>query len=218
MIIYPSGEPIKLFRAGGDFSFLASSWKVILPIAMIVVYVAFRAQRWPRWGVNCVLAYIAINFLTPLNPFNQPAPPEAVSLATARYALAQDQSLESTDYGAYVMSQIAFTEGRKSEAKRLADSITSDDRLESPFEAPWRLQYLRQEPVSRSTVCWLSGCASTQMAEISNLALRVSLGIMSASIIFLTIALNKINRRSRMIEKLAATRRRHMTQLLQSVS
>ena len=35
-VLYPSGKPLKLFRAGGDFSVFASSWRALLPIFMIV--------------------------------------------------------------------------------------------------------------------------------------------------------------------------------------
>jgi hypothetical protein len=168
--------------------------------------------------MKCLLAYIAINVLTPLNPLNQPAPPEAVSLATAKYALAQDRSLESPSFGAYVRAQIAFTEGRKLEAKRLADSIGNEDRLESPFEAPWRLQYLRQQPVSLSTVCWLSGCVSIKTVQISNFLLRALLPVPSALIIILLTAQNKIYRRSKIIETMTSARRQHIMELSQVAS
>jgi len=217
-VLYPSGKPLKLFRAGGDFSVFASSWRALLPIFMFALYLTFRRQGWSRWGVKCLLAYIAISILTPLNPLNQPAPPEAVSLAAAKYALAQDRSLESTSFGAYVRAQIAFIEGRKLEAKRLADSIRNEDRLESPFEAPWRLQYLRQKPVSLSTVCWLSGCVSIKTVQISNFILRAVLPVPSALIIILLIARNKIYRRSKIIENVTSARRRHITELSQAAS
>ena len=109
-----------------------------------------------------VVGWSAIGFVAtmgaagPIPTTMQPEPPVAVSAETAARLLASEPG-EATPWRRYMLAQIALAHGDRSAAAGLARGLDPDD-LQSPIEAPYRLQYLRGGPITTTSTCFAFGC------------------------------------------------------------
>jgi hypothetical protein len=152
--------------AGGPIAALQASLATLLMLVCLAAFVCAiwaLATRRKRIGRSAIAILVALNLFRPVSPPMQPIPPVAVEAAAARrlVGLGPVQPVVSLRTGdastRYVLAQIAYVEGDRAGARRLSAGLDGRD-LESPIEAPFRLQFLQGRPVSRSAVCTTTGC------------------------------------------------------------
>ena len=137
---------------------------MLVCLAAFVCAIWALATRRKRIGRSAIaILMVALNLFRPVSPPMQPIPPVAVEAAAARrlVGLGPVQPVVSFRTGdastRYVLAQIAYVEGDRAGARRLWAGLNGRD-LESPIEAPFRLQFLQGRPVWRSAVCTTTGC------------------------------------------------------------
>lgn len=127
-------------------------------------------KRRKSLGRYAIASIVLMGVVRPVSPPVQGAPPQAVGAAAARSLLglrageplehavrAEPRAAEPDDVRDYIAAQIAFIEGDRNAAARLARGI-DPGRLASPIEAPFRLQFLRGDYRGLTSVCFASGC------------------------------------------------------------
>lgn len=121
-----------------------------------------------RYAIAWILM---MGVVRPVSPPVQGNPPQAVSATVARSLLGlragepvanaldvQPNGTRDPDGArAYVAAQVAFAEGDRETAARLARDVDAG-RLGSPIEAPFRLQFLLGDYRGLTSVCFVHGC------------------------------------------------------------
>jgi hypothetical protein len=152
--------------AGGGIAAFQANLAFALTLVSFIAFIcaiwalASRRKRMGRWAIGLL---VALNLFRPVSPPMQPMPPVAVDAAEARrlVGLAPGERAASSRTGdpsaRYVLAQIAYIEGDRVGARQLAAGLDGG-ALDSPIEAPFRLQFLQGRPIARSAVCTTSGC------------------------------------------------------------
>ena len=125
-------------------------------------------------------------------------------------ARADRDPVDRSNWQRYILAQILYAEGNRVAARRLATGVRAID-LDSPIEAPFRLQYLNGEYRGRTTVCYVSGCLSERVRRL--LLFAAFTAAVAASMVALATGwlLVIFNRRASRIARLqeGRSRRRH---------
>lgn len=165
--------------------------------------------------------FFVMGVVRPVSPPAQGNPPQAVSATVARSLLGlragepvanavnvqPNGTRDPDDARAYVAAQVAFVEGDRRTAARLAGDV-DPARLASPIEAPFRLQFLLGDYRGLTSVCFVHGCLleDRRRAWLAGTALAGVAALLAAVLAaFLFVVLR---RRLHRIDELRASGRR----------
>jgi hypothetical protein len=207
----PSGQPYAVDRGlGGVARFLATALQASTLVATgSIVWALIKRRKAIAYAAIGWIALIA--YAGPIPTMMQPMPPVAVSVPVARSLLhlrgpASPAWLsEKTGWRRYMLAQIAYAEGDRAMARRLAAGLGPLD-LQSPIEGDYRLALLGGREAA-STACFKFGCLTYEAqrrGEIIAFSLALTALILAGGAAF-TLAI--MRRRGARVDGLIASHR-----------
>jgi hypothetical protein len=207
----PSGQPYAVDRGlGGVARFLATALQASTLVATgSIVWALIKRRKAVAYAAIGWIALIA--YAGPIPTMMQPMPPVAVSVPVARSLLhlrgpASPAWLgEKTGWRRYMLAQIAYTEGDRAMARRLAAALSPVD-LQSPIEGDYRLALLGGQETA-SSACFKFGCLTHQgqrWGEIIAASLALTALVLTGASAF---TLATMRRRRTRIDGLVASHR-----------
>jgi hypothetical protein len=202
------GEPYVVGPGLGRIPEIAAVVEKIAELVAVIALIWAVIKRRKSVSIACTMALFANQLVGPIAMIMQPAPPIAVSADVGRALVrAIPEAVRDNPAQRYLRSQVAYLDGNRTEAKRLAFGL-DEQQLASPIEVPYRLQFLRGEPIVTTSACFALGCASPTTRNAALIMASILFTGSAAAALLAVSALTSLRRRVTRMEALHAEDRR----------
>lgn len=204
----PVGEPYIVGPGLGRIPEFAAIAEKLAALAAGILLIWAIVKRRKSVAKTCALLLCANALLGPIPMRMQPTPPIAVSAEVGRALVrAMPTAGRASPEQRYVRSQVAYLNGDHALSAKFAAGLDGD-QLASPIEAPFRLQYLRGEPIEVTSACFKLGCASPATRNVALLISATLFAGSTAAAILAFVAVATLRRRLARLETLSVKDRR----------